>query len=139
MRKKPLQILLVEDNPADVEIARLLLERSRLRHELQVARDGQEAVDLLSQETPPDLILLDIHLPKKNGHEVLAELKEHPDLRNIPVVVLTISNAEQDIGGTLQRGIQDYLLKGQLSSNVLAHSVREVIEEERRADRKRAA
>src|SRR3990172_6278848 len=135
---KPLQVLLVEDNPDDVEIIRWLFEKSRLAHELHVVGDGQEALDFLFQETPPDIILLDLYLPKKDGHEVLAELKGHPDLRVIPILVLTTSNAEQDFARALRRGAQDYLLKGQLDRNSLIRSVRYVLEEEGRVEGKEA-
>jgi len=139
MEDKPLQVLLVEDNPDDVEIARWLLKKSRLPHELHVVWDGQEALDYLFQEMPPDLILLDLHLPKKDGQQVLAEIRKHSEFRRIPIVVLTVSNAEQDIGKTLQRGVQDYLLKGQLDGKLLVRSVRDVVQEESRANGKQTA
>ena len=139
MEDKPLQVLLVEDNPDDVEIARWLLKKSRLPHELHVVWDGPEALDYLFQEMPPDLILLDLHLPKKDGQQVLAEIRKHSEFRRIPIVVLTVSNAEQDIGKTLQRGVQDYLLKGQLDGKLLVRSVRDVVQEESRANGKQTA
>src|SRR5262245_61827088 len=92
---RAISILLVEDNPGDVRLTREALREGKVRNELQVARDGVEALDLLSRRGPfagaprPDLILLDLNLPRKDGREVLAELKAHEDLRRIPVVVLT--------------------------------------------------
>ena len=100
---KPVQILLVESNPGD---ARLMLETLRNgngRNNLSVAPDGSEAMAFLRQECQycaaprPDIILLELNLPKKDGRELLAEVKQDPALRRIPVVVLTNSRAEQDI------------------------------------------
>lgn len=100
---RPVSILLVEDNPGDIRLTQEALREGRVRNELQVARDGVEALDLLCRRgqfanaARPDLILLDLNLPRKDGREVLAELKAHGDLRRIPVVVLTTSQAEEDI------------------------------------------
>jgi CheY-like chemotaxis protein len=137
-KSKAIEILLVEDNPDDVEIARWLLRKSRLVHELQVARDGQEALDLLLGGVRPDLILLDLKLPKMNGHEVLAEISQHASLRRIPIVVLSVSNSVRDISQTLRQGVRDYLLKPHLESNILVHSVLQVLQEERRVAGKNA-
>ena len=99
----PIEILLVEDNPGDVRLTIEALKDAKVHNSLQVARDGMETMAILRREgqhahTPrPDLVLLDLNLPKKDGREVLAEIKEDPDLRRIPVVVLTTSQAEQDI------------------------------------------
>jgi len=99
----PIEILLVEDNPGDVELTREALEESKVHTRLSVARDGVEALAFLRREgahadaTTPDLILLDLNLPKKDGRAVLADIKADPVLRHIPVVVLTSSQAEQDI------------------------------------------
>lgn len=95
----PIHILLVEDNPADVRLTVEALKEARVRNRLHVARDGVEAMDMLrSTATPrPDLILLDLNLPRKDGREVLREVKEDDALRHIPVVILTTSQAEQDI------------------------------------------
>jgi chemotaxis family two-component system response regulator Rcp1 len=100
---KPVQILLVEDNPGDVRLTKETLKRAKVTLNLQVVGDGVEAMALLRQQGKyaraprPDLVLLDLNLPKKDGREVLGEIKQDPDLRRIPVVVLTISNAEEDI------------------------------------------
>jgi chemotaxis family two-component system response regulator Rcp1 len=100
---KPIEILLIEDNPGDVDLARAALEDSKVCNILQVVNDGEEAMTFLRQkgkhkDAPrPDLVLLDLNLPKKDGREVLAEIKSDPDLRRIPVVILTISKDEEDI------------------------------------------
>ncbi len=98
-----IEILLVEDSPADVLIAREALAEAKLLNEIHVAEDGVEAMDFLYKRGKfasvprPDLILLDLNLPRKNGREVLAEIKADEDLKSIPVVVLTTSSAEEDI------------------------------------------
>jgi two-component system response regulator len=98
-----LSVLLVEDDPGDVMIAREALAAGRLSTDLHVVTDGVEAMSFLrrtdeySEAIRPDLILLDLNLPRKSGHEVLAEVKEDPDLRRIPVVVLTTSQAQEDV------------------------------------------
>jgi len=100
---KPIEILLVEDNPGDIRLTQETLKEFELRSNISVARNGEEALAFLRCEGPygdavrPDLILLDLNLPKKNGHEVLAEIKADEKLRRIPVVVLTTSRAEQDV------------------------------------------
>ena len=100
---QPLSVLLVEDDPGDVLIAREALAAGRLSTELHVVSDGVEAMSYLRQgdgyagATRPDLILLDLNLPRKSGHEVLAEVKQDPSLRRIPVVVLTTSMAQEDV------------------------------------------
>lgn len=99
----PVEILLVEDSPADVRLTIEALRDAKVRNNLHVAADGEEALAFLRREGPhadavrPDLILLDLNLPKKDGREVLEEVKADPQLRRIPVVVLTTSEAEQDI------------------------------------------
>jgi chemotaxis family two-component system response regulator Rcp1 len=103
MRAKPVQMLLVEDNPGDVRLTRETLKDAKLIVDLHVVGDGVEAMAFLHQEGKyasaphPDLVLLDLNLPRKDGREVLAEIKRDPNLRRIPVVVLTISSAEEDI------------------------------------------
>jgi CheY-like chemotaxis protein len=100
---KPIEILLVEDNPGDVELTREVLKDAKVANRLHVATDGVEAMAFLQRDgkyahvCTPDLILLDLNLPKKDGREVLAEVKADPLLCRIPVVVLTTSEAEQDI------------------------------------------
>jgi len=100
---KPIEILLVEDSPGDSRLALEALKESKLRNNLHIVVDGMEAMDFLykrgkhAQVPRPDLILLDLNLPKKDGREVLAEIKSDPDLKRIPVVILTISKAEEDV------------------------------------------
>jgi len=99
----PIKILLVEDNPADVRLTIEALKEGKITNSLAVVRDGVEALDYLHRRGAhagaprPDLVLLDLNLPKKDGREVLAEIKEDEDLKRIPVVVLTTSKAEEDI------------------------------------------
>ena len=99
----PVEILLVEDNPADVRMTREALTSDRLWNRLGVVTDGVEAMAYLRREGKfaaaprPDLILLDLNLPKKDGREVLAEIKADPNLKLIPIVVLTLSAVEEDI------------------------------------------
>ena len=103
MSLKPIEILLVEDNAADVRLTEEALREGKVRNNLHVARDGMEALEFLKRQgkhakaTRPDLILLDLNLPRRDGREVLAEIKDDPDLKMIPVVVLTTSSAEADI------------------------------------------
>lgn len=100
---KPIEILLVEDNPGDVRLTQEALKENKVRNTMNVVEDGLEAIAFLRQEgnysnaPRPDLILLDLNLPRKDGREVLAEIKNDPDLKRIPVVVLTTSKAEEDI------------------------------------------
>jgi two-component system, chemotaxis family, response regulator Rcp1 len=102
-RIEPIEILLVEDSPADVDLTREALEDTKIHNNLSIVSDGVEALTFLRREGEyadaphPDLILLDLNLPKKDGREVLAEIKADPRLRRIPVVVLTTSEADQDI------------------------------------------
>src|SRR6266699_6037041 len=99
----PIEVLLVEDDPGDVLMTREAFEEHKVRNRLSVVSDGVEALAYLRQEEPytnavrPDLILLDLNLPRKDGREVLAEIKNDESLRLIPVVVLTTSQAEEDI------------------------------------------
>ncbi len=100
---RPIEILMVEDNPGDIRLTMEALKEAKVRNNLHTVEDGVEALAFLRREgryaeaPRPDLVLLDLNLPKMNGREVLAEIKEDPDLRRIPVVILTISQAEQDI------------------------------------------
>jgi two-component system, chemotaxis family, response regulator Rcp1 len=99
----PIEILLVEDNPGDVRLTKEALKDAKVRNNLSVAMDGVEALALLRKQgkhsaaNRPDLILLDLNLPKKNGREVLEEIKQDPALQHIPIVILTTSQAEQDV------------------------------------------
>lgn len=103
MLSQPIEILLVEDNLGDVRLAQEALKEAKVANRLTVVPDGVEAMAYLRREGKyhgvprPDLILLDLNLPKKDGREVLEEVKGDPDLRTIPVVILTTSRAEQDI------------------------------------------
>jgi two-component system, chemotaxis family, response regulator Rcp1 len=100
---RPIEILMVEDNPGDVRLTLEALKEGKVRNNLHTVADGEEAMNFLrrqgaySKVPRPDLVLLDLNLPKKNGREVLAEIKDDPDLKRIPVVILTVSEAEQDI------------------------------------------
>lgn len=100
---KPIDILLVEDNLGDADLAREALTTSKLHNMLHVVGDGEEAMAFLRRTGKhagaprPDLVLLDLNLPRKDGREVLAEIKADPDLKRIPVVILTISKDEEDI------------------------------------------
>ncbi len=100
---RPIEILMVENNPGDVRLTVETLKEGRVHNLLHTVGDGEEALAFLRRQGPfteaprPDLILLDINLPKKSGQEVLAEVKADPDLRRIPVVALTASEAEADI------------------------------------------
>ncbi|WP_414575825.1 response regulator [Anabaena sp. CCY 9402-a] len=99
----PIQVLLVEDNPGDVELTRIALEDSKISVNLNVVEDGVEAMAFLRKQEQyadvphPDIVLLDLNLPRKDGREVLAEIKTDQHLKRIPVVVLTTSQAEEDI------------------------------------------
>ena len=102
-RTTPVEILLVEDNPGDVRLTQEALKESKVTNNLSVAEDGVEALAFLKREGKyadaprPDLLLLDLNLPKKDGRELLEEIKANESLRCIPVVVLTTSKAEEDI------------------------------------------
>ncbi len=100
---KPIEILLVEDNPGDVRLCQEALKESKVLNNLHVTVDGVEALEFLRKQGKfadairPDLILLDLNLPRKDGREVLAEIKEDESLRRIPVVILTVSSSEEDV------------------------------------------
>ena len=113
----PVEILLVEDNPGDVRLAREALKENKVRNNLHVIEDGESAIAFLRKQgkyqnaTRPDLILLDLNLPKKDGREVLAEIKADHDLKRIPVVMLTISKAEEDIIRAYDSHVNCYITK----------------------------
>ena len=113
----PVEILLVEDNPGDVRLAREALKENKVRNNLHVIEDGESAIAFLRKQgkyqnaTRPDLILLDLNLPKKDGREVLAEIKADHDLKRIPVVMLTISKAEEDIVRAYDLHVNCYITK----------------------------
>lgn len=117
MQGVPIEILLVEDNPGDVRLTIEALRDARINNRLNVASDGVEAMDYLrrqgrfSETTRPDVILLDLNLPKKNGHEVLHEIKADTDLKRIPVVILTTSKADEDIGRSYDLYANCYISK----------------------------
>lgn len=114
---KVAEILLVEDSPSDIRLTQEALKDSKLINNLHVVEDGVEAMDFLCQRPPyahaprPDLILLDLNLPKKSGFEVLQEIKSHPSLMRIPVVILTTSDDEQDIFKTYNLHANCYVSK----------------------------
>lgn len=114
---KPVQILMVEDNPDDIELTIEALKDAEVGNILEVVRDGVEAMAFLKREgkfqhaSRPDLILLDLNMTRKDGREVLREIKTHPDLRRIPVVILTTSQAEEDILGTYDLHANCYITK----------------------------
>jgi two-component system, chemotaxis family, response regulator Rcp1 len=113
----PIEVLLVEDSPGDVRLTREAFKDAKVLINLNVASDGVEAMAFLNREGKyanaprPDLILLDLNLPKKDGREVLAELKESPALKSIPVVILTTSASEADIHGSYQHHANCYITK----------------------------
>jgi CheY-like chemotaxis protein len=107
-----LHILLVDDNPADVLLTEEALRDSGITHRLTVARDGVEAMEALrSKERTFDVVLLDLNLPRKDGREVLAEVRADPALRRIPVAVLTSSHAEEDVLRSYDLRANGYLIK----------------------------
>jgi CheY-like chemotaxis protein len=114
---EPVEILLVEDNPGDVRLTREALKDGKIHTRLSVVTDGEEAISFLhrlgryASAPRPDLILLDLNLPRKSGREVLADIKADEHLRRIPVVVLTSSQAEQDILASYDLNANCYITK----------------------------
>jgi two-component system, chemotaxis family, response regulator Rcp1 len=114
---RPVEILLVEDNPGDVDLTREALEVSKIHNTLHVTMDGVEAINFLRKKgkykdaVRPDIILLDLNLPKKDGREVLGEIKQDEDLKRIPVVILTTSSAEEDVLKTYNLHANCYITK----------------------------
>lgn len=114
---QPLEILLVEDNPGDIRLIKEILKETKIQTNIQVAMDGEAALRLLFNEknlnTPPrpDLILLDLNLPKIDGRELLSEIKDSEVLKSIPVVILTTSTAEEDIRETYNNHANSYITK----------------------------
>ena len=100
---RPIEILLVDDNPGDIRLTQEALKESKVLNNIHIVEDGMEALEFLRKEgrfknvITPDIVLLDLNLPKRNGREVLAEIKEDDFLKKIPVVILTMSRAEEDI------------------------------------------
>jgi two-component system, chemotaxis family, response regulator Rcp1 len=114
--KQEFTILLVEDNPGDVRLAREALRDTPSKADLRVARDGEEAIAMLKnpgENSRPDLILLDFNLPRKDGREVLADIKKDPDLRAIPVIVLSTSRADSDIRTAYDLRANCFITKGE--------------------------
>lgn len=113
----PIQVLIVEDNPGDVELAKAAMREADLPLELHVATNGEEAMRFMRQQDGhvgaplPDLVLLDLNMPKKNGMEVLDEMKADDELRLIPVVVFTSSSAREDVEGAYDRYANCYITK----------------------------
>ncbi|WP_026968111.1 response regulator [Algoriphagus terrigena] len=117
MSENPVKILLVEDNEGDILLTTEALQECKIPNQLQVLRDGSEALYFLMTVVKqrakdlPDLILLDINLPKKNGHEVLESVKNHPELKHIPIIILTTSSSETDILRAYQEHANCYITK----------------------------
>ena len=113
----PVEILLVEDNPGDQELTREAFREGRIANTLHIVEDGEQAMQFLRGEGEyadkprPDLVLLDLNLPRKDGREVLAEIKQDPILKTIPVIVLTTSNSEQDVLASYGHHANCYLTK----------------------------
>lgn len=114
---RPIEILLVEDNEGDVFLTKKAFEKAKIANNIHVAIDGEKAIEMLKREgeyadiPQPDIVLLDINLPKKDGKQVLAEIKEIPELKRIPVVILTSSKAEQDVVKTYDLHASSYIVK----------------------------
>lgn len=114
---KPIHILLVEDNPGDAELTREALADAKIANTLSVVVDGEEAMDFLHTRGPhadvdrPDVVLLDLNLPKMDGREVLAAIKGDPELRRLPVIVMTTSAADDDIARAYDDHANAYIQK----------------------------
>lgn len=123
---KPKIILLVEDNKADVRLIEEALKQSSIPHQMIVVRNGVDAMAYLQQEGEyaqalrPDLIVLDLNLPKKDGREVLAEIKTNPRLKRIPVIVLTTSSNEDDIEQSYELNANCYITKSRNLTQLFA-------------------
>jgi two-component system response regulator len=120
MKQEQADILLVEDNEDDLELAVHALRQGGLANRVAIARDGEEALDYLfcrgmhaqrSMDNPPRIVLLDLKLPKVDGLQVLEELKKHPSTKSIPVVILTASREEQDLVNSYRLGVNSYIQK----------------------------
>ena len=114
---KPVEVLLVEDNPGDIRLTKEAMKEAKIINNLNVVEDGVEALAYLRKKgkfkdvNRPDLILLDLNLPKKNGREVLAEIKQDINLKQIPVVILTVSKAEEDVIKTYELHANCFITK----------------------------
>jgi CheY-like chemotaxis protein len=117
MNNNAVKILLVEDNPADARLVKEAFKQFKIENEIFIAEDGSEAMEFLENKgkyakaSKPDIILLDLNLPRKDGREVLKEIKTNDTLKLIPVVILTTSNAEEDIIGTYKNNANCYITK----------------------------
>jgi CheY-like chemotaxis protein len=118
--RRPITILLADDDEDDLQMTREALQQSRLGNDLRFVLDGEQLMDYLlrrgaytdpSDAPVPGVILLDLNMPKKDGREALAEIKTHPELRRIPVIVLTTSRAEEDIFRTYDLGVSSFITK----------------------------
>lgn len=115
--RTPIEILLVDDNPGDIELTKSALRDAKIMNAVHVAEDGEEALAYLKRqqeyrEAPrPDLIFLDLNMPKVDGYEVLAQMKADPELRRIPVIVMSSSGAESDLARAYDAQIAAYLIK----------------------------
>jgi CheY-like chemotaxis protein len=111
---QPIEILIIEDNPGDIRLIQEILKETNINNNIQVAKDGEVALQLLFNDeiaTRPDLILLDLNLPKIDGREILAKIKGNEKLKCIPVVILTTSTAEEDIIETYKKHANSYITK----------------------------
>jgi chemotaxis family two-component system response regulator Rcp1 len=114
---EPIEILLIEDNPADIRLTKEAFQEARIQNNIHVVQDGVSAIAFLHQKEPycrvplPDLILLDLNLPKKDGREVLENIKKDPHTSRIPVVVLTTSDDEEDVLRSYHLHANAYLVK----------------------------
>jgi len=114
---RPIEVLLVDDDPGDVDLTQEVLELAKVRLSLNTVEDGVQALEYLRQEgeyhdvTRPDLILLDLNMPRKDGRETLDEIKTDENLKGIPVVILTTSNSDKDIAKTYTSGASCYITK----------------------------
>jgi len=114
---RTIRILLVEDNPGDVRLTQEALKSGKILYDLQVVKDGQQALDFLYKHGPyqdaftADLVLLDLNIPVVNGREVLAEVKSNPSLKQIPIIILTTSSDEQDVSDTYAHDANCYITK----------------------------
>lgn len=117
MTEGAIEILLVEDSPGDIRLTKESFKESKFLHKLNVVMDGVEAMDFLNKREPytdvstPDLILLDLNLPKKDGREVLKEIKSDPKLQQIPVIVLTTSESREDVAKSYNLHANCYMVK----------------------------
>jgi CheY-like chemotaxis protein len=113
----PFNVLLVDDDPADTTLAKHALRANRLPCQVYVARDGVEAMAFLRHDAPfadvphPDLVLLDLNMPRKDGREVLKEMRASPDLKSIPVIVMTTSDVDRDVNASYMLGANSFITK----------------------------